>query len=57
MVEWMERHPDFARGKGHFGSSKQQFKTQEEEIAEMLNSFGPHKEWKRLAQGNYFCYL
>lgn len=48
----MERHPDFARGKGHFGSSKQQFKTQEEEIAEMLNSFGPPtrngSDWHRV---------
>lgn len=61
MVEWMERHPDFARGKGHFGSSKQQFKTQEEEIAEMLNSFGPPtrngSDWHRVttfAIYNYF---
>lgn len=52
MISLLEQHPEIGRGKGHFGSSKDDVKKTWERFAVELNSLGPpvrtSPEWQRV---------
>lgn len=52
MIDLIEQNPEIGRGKGHYGSSRQDVKKTWEQIAVELNSLGPPSrtgpEWQRV---------